>query len=271
MYLPDPSLFSPAPESFPTLPALTSCMPRNPRCIVPHLAHHVTQRGVDKQKVFFCERDRTTYLNLLHHHMDQAGAKVLAWCLMPNHVHLVVVPDSEESLAVLFRRVNGRYAQYLNATQLRAGHLWRNRFFSCPVSPCHEEIVLRYVELNPVRASLVERPEEYKWSSAAAHFQGPDPQSELTSVLDWTYWLNRGGAEGWRRFVGETVEDIRDVKRIRRATHRGSPLGSPAFIAEMEVRFDRRWTSPGRPKKGKPPSSQEAKTGTLQSGTSAAA
>ena len=76
----------------------------------------------------------------------------MAWCLMTNHVHFVVVPEREDSLAVMFRRVHGRYAQYLNARRGRTGHLWQNRFFGCPVAGARETSLLRYVEWNPVRA-----------------------------------------------------------------------------------------------------------------------
>ena len=107
-----------------------------------------------------------------------------------------LVPEWEDSLAVLFRRVNGRYAQYLNAGRRRTGHLWQNRYFSCPVAAEKEEIVLGYTEWNPVRAAMVDKPEEYKWSSAAAHLVGPG--AERIHLLDWTYWSNLGGAEEWK-------------------------------------------------------------------------
>ena len=117
-------------------------MPRNPRCVLPGVAHHVTQRGVNREDVFYSHRDRETYLTLVQDQRNDAGVRILGWCLMTNHVHWVVVPEQEDSLAVLFRRVNGRYAQYLNAGRRRTGHLWQNRYFSCPVSAEKEEIVL---------------------------------------------------------------------------------------------------------------------------------
>ena len=95
---------------------------------------------------------------------------------MTNPVHLVVVPEREDSLAVLFRRVHGRYAQYLNARRQRSGHLWQNRFFSCPLSSRHLSTALRYVERNPLRAGLASQPGEYEWSSTRAHPMGQDPQ-----------------------------------------------------------------------------------------------
>lgn len=103
-------------------------MPRKSRCIEPEVAHHVTQRGVDRQDVFFSSGDRSTYLKLIEDNQASCGVRVLAWCLMSNHVHWVVVPEREDSLSILFRRVHGRYAQYLNARRGRTGHLWQNRF-----------------------------------------------------------------------------------------------------------------------------------------------
>jgi putative transposase len=122
-------------------------MPRGLRCIVPGLAHHITQRGVDRRETFSCDTDRQTYLKLLAEHSIEANVRILGWCLMTNHTHLIAIPEREDSLAVLLRRVHGRYAQY--ACALGIGHLWR---------------ALVYVERNPVRAGMVVRAEEYRWS-----------------------------------------------------------------------------------------------------------
>jgi putative transposase len=213
---------------------------------MPDIAYHVTQRGVNRENVFYSELDRKTYLHLVEDQLQETGVRVLAWCLMTNHVHWVVVPDREDSLSVLFRRVHGRYAQYLNAKRRRTGHLWQNRFFSCPVAAEREEIVLRYVEWNPVRAGMKQRAEEYKWSSAAAHLSGPE--GEGIPILDWTYWSERGGASEWRRRL-DVVEDVRDVQRLRRATYAGAPFGPLGFVEIMEDRFGRQWLGSGRPRK----------------------
>jgi len=221
-------------------------MPRNPRCILPGIAYHLTQRGVDRADVFFSHADRDTYLHLIRDQREETGVRVLGWCLMTNHVHWVVVPEREDSLAVLFRRVHGRYAQYINARRRRSGHLWQNRFFSCAVAPEKEEIALRYVEWNPVRAAIAEAPEAYRWSSAAAHLKGP--AAEQIPLLDWAYWRSRGGAEAWKQVL-HRVEDIREIHRFRRATYSGAPWGSTEFIVQMEQQFGRRWRVPGRPPK----------------------
>jgi putative transposase len=98
------------------------------------MAYHVTQRGTNHQRVFFSASDRAAYLRLLQRNLAPAETRVLAWCLMTNHVHLVLVPGREDSLEILLRRLHGRYAQMVNVRRLRSGHLWQNRFFSCPLS-----------------------------------------------------------------------------------------------------------------------------------------
>ena len=163
---------------------------------------------------------------------------------MTNHVHWIVVPEREDSVSVLFRRVHGRYAQYINARRRRTGHLWQNRFFSCAVAPEKAEIALRYVEWNPVKVALVESPGAYRWSSAAAHLQGP--AGEQIPLLDWDYWQAKGGAQAWRRMLEER-QDVRDVHDLRRATYAGAPVGSADFIAQMERHFGRHWRLRGRP------------------------
>src|SRR5258708_17467149 len=108
------------------------------------------------------------YLSLLREQVEDAGVRVLAYCLMTNHVHLVVVPERPDSLAVLFRRVHGRYSQYLNTRRRRTGHLWQQRYFSCALSGSHLWTALRYVEQNPCRALMVGAAEQYQWSNARA-------------------------------------------------------------------------------------------------------
>jgi len=221
-------------------------MPRNPRCVLPGVAYHVTQRGVNRSDVFYSQADRETYLRLVEGQRQEAGVRVLAWCLMSNHVHWVVVPEREDSLAVLYRRVHGRYAQYLNARRGRMGHLWQNRFFSCPVAAERELTALRYVEWNPVRAGMVEAPEDWRWSSAHAHLQGPE--AEAIALLDWSYWRERGGAAWWKEALSRP-DDVRQWQQLRRATYAAAPLGPAAFVEEMERRFGRQWRREGRPQR----------------------
>jgi putative transposase len=180
---------------------------------------------------------------------------------MTNHVQRVVVPERADSLAILFRRVHGRYAQYLNARRRRSGHLWQNRYFSCAVERGHLWQAVRYVELNPVRAGMVAQPEHYRWSSAAAHLAGPESAIRGPS-LDWDLWREAGGMAGWRELLGQPVT-LNEVVELRRCTYAGKPLGSMEFVAEMESRFGRQWLGRGRPRKAAIPEKGTERSGTI--------
>ena len=143
-------------------------MPRRARCVLPGVPYHVTQRGVDRQATFSLDEDRHTYLRLLRENLSEADVRVWGWCLMSNHVHLVLLPGREDSLSLLMRRVHGRYAQYYNTRWGRTGHLWQNRFFSCILGIEHLWAALAYVERNPVRAGMVHSAAEYSGQGRVA-------------------------------------------------------------------------------------------------------
>ena len=171
--------FRPAREESGIATTRRSPMSRNARCVLPGLPYHVTQRGTNRQKVFFSTAHRKIYLSLVAKNLEDAGVRVLAYCLMTNHVHWVVVPERDDSLAILFRRVHGAYAQAVNAGLGRSGHLWQNRFFSCPLSEQHMWIALRmWKRIRCGRAwqkSVGDR-----WSSAGSHLSGvPDRERVL--------------------------------------------------------------------------------------------
>ena len=178
-------------------------MPRIARFVAPGVAHHITQRGTARQLVFRSNSDRRVYLQLLREQAEFGKVSILAYCLMPNHVHLVAVPHEEDALAVALRRVHGRYAQYFNARCRRSGHLWQNRFYSCAMGVGHLWTAIRYVETNPVRSGMVGEAAEYEWSSAEAHCSGQD----RWRVLDMGFYRESGGAETWRRLYGEPGEE----------------------------------------------------------------
>ena len=204
---------------------------------MPDQAYHVTQRGTNRQRVFFTDADRSTYLRLLAENLEDARARVLAWCLMTNHIHFVVVAERDDSLSVLLRRVHGRYSQMVNARRARTGHLWQNRFHSCALSPSHLWRALAYVELNPVRAAMVERAEEYKWSSAAAHL---GLASDRYSLLDKEFWIQQGGSQGWEALLA-APEPALEMRLLRRCTYAGRPFGEAEFVGLFEERFQRVW------------------------------
>ena len=212
-------------------------MPRNARIVAPEIPYHVTQRGSNRQTVFFGVSDRKLYLQLIRENQAEADVKILAYCLMSNHIHFIVVPQREDSLAILFRRANGRYSQAVNIRKGRCGHLWQARYHSCPMSPSHLEVGLRYVEANPCRAGIVAAPEQYRWSSAAAHLLG---EPDVSGVLDMGFWERAGGAATWSELHGRRNEPS-ELIELRKCTYAGRPFGSEAFVKEMEDRFQRKW------------------------------
>jgi len=199
------------------------------RCIQAGLAYHVTQRGSNKQAVFFETSDYQIYLRLLRNNHKESGVKILAYCLMPNHVHLIVRPEFDDSLGVFFRRVHGQYSRYINLKEGRTGHLWQNHYFSCVLSDTHLIHALRYVEHNPVRASLAEHPETFQWSSAAAHLGAMD----VAQVLDLEFWEAQGGADAWRALLAASEEQLEE-RRLRACTFTGRPYGDDLFIQAQE-------------------------------------
>ena len=206
----------------------TNAMPRTARIVVPGVAHHIMQWGTNGQNVFQTQGDRKVYLELLRVNCKAAGVSLLGYCLMPNHVHLVAVPEDATGLAVAMRRANGRYSQYFNARKLRSGHVWQNRFYSCRLARTHLLKTLAFVERNPVRAGLSERAEDFEWSSAAAHLSGHDP----SRLLDLGFWLEAGGAEVWKGMLQQDEgEDFRFD--LRRATNGGKALGASELEAQL--------------------------------------
>jgi putative transposase len=209
-------------------------MSRFPRAVAVGVANHITQRGVDHQRVFFTDGDRRTYLECLTTYAVEARTRILAYCLMDNHIHLVAIPEEPRSLAIALRRAHGRYSLYLNARRRRSGHLWQNRFYSCPLDEQHLWIALRYVERNPVRANLVARPEQYAWSSAAAHLGLTDPPE----MLDLPFHAEAGGPQRWAALLAEP-EELIDIRALQRGTFSGRPLGSDEFVIALEQTLHR--------------------------------
>ncbi len=217
-------------------------MPRRSRCILPGLPCHVTQRGVSRCETFSSNQDRSAYLRLLRENLEDAHARLLGWCVMSNHVHLIAVPEREDSLAILLRRVHGRYAQYYNTRSGRTGHLWQNRFFACVLGADHPWTALAYVDRNPVRAGMVRQAADYRWSSAAAHVS----RADSSGLLDMGWWRGQGRGGDW---AGEVeLEDPEATATLRSCTYAGRPFGSECLVREMAERFGRCWTR-GRPKK----------------------
>ena len=214
-------------------------MPRIARVVIPGIPHHVTQRGNRQMDVFRSVSDRKLYLSLLTHYGQLHGLRVLAYCLMDNHVHLVLIPERAESLCLALKPLHLRYAQEYNHRTGQSGILWQGRYYSCPLGERHTWAAIRYVERNPVRARIVTKAERYPWSSAAVHcaLRADDLVSGfpggLAPVDDWSAWL----AER---------DDAEEVRLLRSATRTGRPLGDADFVRKLEKACGRILHSLGR-------------------------
>ena len=206
-------------------------MARLARVVVPEVPHHVTQRGNRRQDTFFCADDYRLYRDLMAQWCTHYGVEIWSYCLMTNHVHLICVPSSEEALGLAIGEAHRRYTRHVNFREKWRGHLWQGRFASYPMDEAHTLAAARYVELNPVRAKMTTRPEDYVWSSAQAHLAAQDDELVkvaplLEAVPDWATFLEGG-------LSGEENELLRQHERT------GRPLGDDQFVAGLEVTLGR--------------------------------
>ena len=223
-------------------------MARMAHVVAAGVPHHITQRGNNRQDIFLLDDDRRFYLDTLRERSQRYGVTLLGYCLMTNHIHLVAIPERPDSLARALGQCHSRYTQRFNRRRGRTGHLWQNRFYSCPLGRTHLVRALLYVDLNPVRAGLAGQAEEYPWSSARAHAEGADP----SGTLDFGDWSEICSANDW----GEALADGADLTdEIRAATRSGNPFGDDHFVAELEQRAGR---SLRRKPPGPPPKSRSA-------------
>ena len=207
-------------------------MSRLPRVVIPGIPHHVTQRGNNRAKTFFEEGDYALYLDLLAVSAERAQAEVWAYCLMPNHVHIILVPSDEYGLSRTFGELHRRSTGYINARRRTTGHLWQGRFGSVAMDEEHLYHALRYVSLNPVRARLVAKPEDWRWSSVRAHFAKTDD-----AVVTVAPALERVG--DFRAFLSEEFDHALSYAALRRAESVGRPVGSTEWLQDMEMRTGR--------------------------------
>lgn len=206
-------------------------MPRIARIVCPGLPYHITQRGNRRETVFFCDEDRQAYLEDLRHYADRHVLEILAYCLMDNHVHLVAVPGTADALHRTLKPVHLLHAQRINQEMEWCGHLWQDRFFSSALDQRHLWAAIRYVELNPVRAGLVERAERFRWSSAPAHCaHGSDPV--LTRNSTWLRILS--AVRDWSSWLAESI-DPESLRSLRSNTRKGLPTGSEEFVRGIEA------------------------------------
>ena len=206
-------------------------MPRVARLVVPGVPHHVTQRGNRRQPTFFSEKDYAFYLDLLRTWCGKAGTQIWAWCLMPNHVHLILVPSHEDGLRAALGEAHRRYTRHVNLREDWRGHLWQSRFASFPMDENWLVACARYVELNPVRARLVKQPEHWRWSSARSHLGlENDGVTETAPLLD--------RVPDWRDLLASGLgDDERDAIRARERT--GHALGAERFVRALGLTVGR--------------------------------
>ena len=203
-------------------------MARLPRIVVPQVPHHVTQRGNGRQQTFFGSKDYALYRDLLGRHCRAADVEVWAWCLMPNHVHLILVPQDEDGLRRALAPLHRAYAGIVHARQERTGHFWQGRFGAVAMDEAHLAAAIRYVLLNPVRARLVGRAEEWPWSSLHTHISGKgDGITTLRPVADRFPDL--------AALLDAAIDDSAAQERLRRAESIGRPLGDAAFLDRVET------------------------------------
>lgn len=221
-------------------------MPRIARATATGYPHHVTQRGNYKQPVFQDEDDFIKYKTWLKEYSQKYGLKIWAYCLMNNHVHFVCVPLKGDSLSRTFNSLHMRYSQYFNNKKGANGHLWQGRFFSCMLDEMHLYAAIRYVENNPVKARIVETPEEYRWSSTRGHVK-----SDIDPLLDGGCYIEKE-IKDWLVFLKQK-DDEQLIEDIRKNSLTGRPCGDDSFIQTMERLLGRRLKgmTRGRPCKAK--------------------
>ncbi len=203
--------------------------------MVPGVAHHVTQRGNRRQPTFFQEEDYAAYLALLGEWCTRCEVQVWAYCLLPNHVHLIVVPGGEDGLRRALGEAHRRYTRRINFREGWRGHLWQGRFASFAMDEHYLLRAARYVELNPVRAKLCRVPWRWRWSSAAAHVAGQED-----GVVRVTPLLER--VKDWREYLRQPLE-AKEEEIWRQHERTGRPLGGPRFWIGSRASWDD-WCDP---------------------------
>lgn len=222
-------------------------MSRIARVVVPGVPYHVTHRGNRREAIFFHDDDREYYLALLSERAGRHGLDLYAYCLMTNHVHLLVLPGHEHSMARAIGEAHMLYSRRTNAEQRWSGHLWANRSHSTALDGEHTWNAVRYIEANPVRAGMVGTGDEYAWSSCREHAGLGHATGILSHARPFPGHI---GAEHWTRWINAGAEESA-MAAIRQNTHTGRPTGSDAFVKDLEERLGRILVSAkvGRPRK----------------------
>jgi len=222
-------------------------MPRLARNVFLDIPHHITQRGNRREDVFFTEKDKLIYLKWLQQYCQKHEVDILAYCLMTNHVHLILKPSTEDGLQNVLKPLHMRYAQHINKIKKWSGHLWQGRYFSSALDESYTWSAIRYVERNPVRAGIIQKAEDYLWSSAAVHC-GLKKDSLL---FNWTDMKRAISEKEWSKWL--SISDKKnDMTILRRNVEKGLPCGHDGFIRQLEALSCKnlRYRPQGRPVKG---------------------
>ncbi len=204
-------------------------MARLLRFVLPGIPHHVTQRGNHRERTFFEDGDYALYLDLLADAVQRARTEIWSYCLMPNHVHIILVPHDADGLRRTFGDLHRRYTGYINARMRTTGHLWQGRFSSVAMDEAHLVAAFRYVALNPVRARLVKRATDWKWASTLALCDAADD-----GVVTVAPALERVG--DFAAFLDEAFDEAFTYAALRKAESIGRPVGSPQWLEAMEAK-----------------------------------
>jgi putative transposase len=207
-------------------------MARIARAVAPGLPHHITQRGNRRQQTFFSDDDYNAYIDLMAQWCAKHGVKIWAYCLMPDHVHLIAVPPEKESLNLAIGEAHRRYTRRVNFREGWKGHLWQGRFASYVLDEEYLLACARYIERNPVRAGLVQNPEEWPWSSAAAHIKKKDDAFVEAGPLKAMV------RKRWADFLSVEIADD-EIEALQKHERTGRPLGSREFVEDLEERLGR--------------------------------
>jgi len=219
-------------------------MPRQARNVFANIPHHVTQRGNRQEDVFFSDVDKDYYLKLLKQYSQDHEVEVLAYCLMTNHIHLILKPSTEKGLQKVLKPLHMRYSQYINKKKNWSGHLWQGRYFSSALDEQYTYYAFRYVENNPVRAKMVENATDYKYSSAKHHCGLVNDQM----ISDYDFGISK---KNYKDYLTESSGQ-KNIGVLRRNINKNLPCGNDSFVAKLSKTAGRdlAFKSVGRPKKG---------------------
>ena len=228
-------------------------MARLGRYFVKDQALHVTQRGNNKQKIFFEADDYAMYHGWLADAADGYGCKIHAYVLMPNHVHFLLTPENKESLPRMMQSLGRRYVRYVNDKEGRSGTLWEGRYRAAPIdSDAYFLSCCKYIERNPVRAKLVEHPRDYPWSSYRAHATGAADEAVGGHKLFRRLGRNAAEQQKEYRALVRGKEDEEFLEALRAATNGGWALGGERFRRDIAKAAKRRATALPKGRRPKP-------------------